>query len=232
MKKDIMFYYMELVEFLGIVLGPSYEIVLYDLRRDKKSIIAISNAHLSGRTIDTPLSQSEINNLLNSVDNEVSYKANYSKTGQHNKLFRASTLYIRNEKEDLIGLLCINFDGTNFKSLASQLMSLVHPNELIPADFFQRMDDIKLNLPTESSMESENLGDTIEEITQDVLNNVLKNEVPLDRLTRKERIEIVEELNNRGIFMLKGSVQHVAQLLHSSEATIYRYLNKINSEEE
>ena len=29
--------------------------------------------------------------------------------------------------------------------------------------------------------------------------------------------------------MLKGAVTYIAKLLHSSEATIYRYLNDINS---
>ena len=36
-------------------------------------------------------------------------------------------------------------------------------------------------------------------------------------------------LNRKGGFLLKGSVSHVAQTLHSSEASIYRYLGKLNN---
>jgi len=36
-------------------------------------------------------------------------------------------------------------------------------------------------------------------------------------------------LNRKGVFLLKGSVSYVAKELHSSEASIYRYLGKLNS---
>ncbi len=224
MKKDIMFYYMELVEFLGVVLGPSYEIILYDLRREDKSVIAISNGHISGRNIDSSFDD-DINQLLDNKNEEV-YKANYKKP-EKDKTLRASTLFIKNEYDEVVGLLCINFDDTNFKGLASQLMSLVHPNDLIPKNFFQKMDEVNLNLPSIASKDPENVEDTIDEIIGSVLNSLIKNDIPLDRLNKAERVSIVQELNNRGVFMLKGSVQYVADLLHSSEATIYRYLSKM-----
>ena len=41
--------------------------------------------------------------------------------------------------------------------------------------------------------------------------------------------EIMDILNRKGVFLLKGSVSHVAQTLHSSEASIYRYLGKLNN---
>ena len=64
MGKDIMLYYMKLVEFLGVVLGPSYEIVLYDLRREDKSIIAIANGHISGRSVGAPLTESALRSIV------------------------------------------------------------------------------------------------------------------------------------------------------------------------
>jgi predicted transcriptional regulator YheO len=51
MDKDIMLYYVKLVEFLGVVLGPSWEVVLYDLRRDEKNVIAIANGHVLLKTL-------------------------------------------------------------------------------------------------------------------------------------------------------------------------------------
>ena len=38
-----------------------------------------------------------------------------------------------------------------------------------------------------------------------------------------------EILDRKGVFLLKGSVSFVAKELHSSEASIYRYLGKLNS---
>ena len=44
-----------------------------------------------------------------------------------------------------------------------------------------------------------------------------------------EKMEIMEILDRKGVFLLKGSVSFVAKELHSSEASIYRYLGKLNS---
>ena len=43
------------------------------------------------------------------------------------------------------------------------------------------------------------------------------------------QVDIIDILNRKGVFLLKGSVSHVAQTLHSSEASIYRYLGKLNN---
>ena len=43
------------------------------------------------------------------------------------------------------------------------------------------------------------------------------------------RLDVADILNRKGVFLLKGSVSHVAQTLHSSEASIYRYLGKLNN---
>ena len=41
--------YMKLTEFLGLTLGPDYEVALHDLTNKDRSIIAIANNHISGR---------------------------------------------------------------------------------------------------------------------------------------------------------------------------------------
>ena len=46
-------------------------------------------------------------------------------------------------------------------------------------------------------------------------------------LTMDEKIRIVEDLQQAGIFYMKGAVSEVAAQLGSSEATIYRYLSKL-----
>ena len=43
--------YMKLTEFLGLTLGPDYEVALHDLTNKDRSIIAIANNYISGREI-------------------------------------------------------------------------------------------------------------------------------------------------------------------------------------
>ncbi len=94
MDKDIMLYYVKLVEFLGVVLGPSWEVVLYDLRRDEKNVIAIANGHVSGRSVGAPLTENALKVLYNKEYNNIDYKANYNSVSKNN-ILRTSALYIK-----------------------------------------------------------------------------------------------------------------------------------------
>ena len=66
--------------------------------------------------------------------------------------------------------------------------------------------------------------------TANIVSSVVANyPVEVDRLTQDEKMDIMETLSRKGVFLLKGSVSYVAKELHSSEASIYRYLGKLNS---
>ena len=69
----------------------------------------------------------------------------------------------------------------------------------------------------------------MEEVVYGICNQVLSEAtVPVDRLSQDEKIAIVEKLDGKGVFLFKGAVALVAGRLQTSEATIYRYLSKIN----
>ena len=67
---------------------------------------------------------------------------------------------------------------------------------------------------------------TVPSIVSEVVSNY---PVPVELLTQDEKMEIMATLNRKGVFLLKGSVSYVAKELHSSEASIYRYLDKLNN---
>lgn len=51
--------------------------------------------------------------------------------------------------------------------------------------------------------------------------------VPIEDLSKEDKITIVTELNNEGIFLLKGTVGKVAHSLNISEPTVYKYLQQL-----
>ena len=55
--------------------------------------------------------------------------------------------------------------------------------------------------------------------------------VTADRLTPDERMQIIASLENGGIFLLKGAVKDVADALHCSQASVYRYLSQIKKDD-
>ena len=66
----------------------------------------------------------------------------------------------------------------------------------------------------------------------EIINQVLEesairfNSSP-NRLTAHEKLSVIREMDNRGVFLAKGSVMEVAEKLGSSKATIYRYLHQL-----
>ncbi len=52
---------------------------------------------------------------------------------------------------------------------------------------------------------------------------------PVNRLNQEERKDIVEKLNEQGLFQLKGAISFVAKQFSCSTATVYRYLSEISS---
>ena len=73
-----------------------------------------------------------------------------------------------------------------------------------------------------------NAGDAIESMIDKRL-----AEYPVEpkRLSMKERIQVSHDLNEDGLFLLKGGISALAERLEVSEPTVYRYLQRIRREE-
>lgn len=222
MVKNIMLDYIELVEFLGKVLGPDYEIVLFDLRNNKNEIIALSNGRISERSIGDPITE-HIQSKIDDREYERSdYIVNYRGIVRGNKFIRCSTKFITDDEDKLIGILCVNFDDTRFEKISSEILKLCHPDSLVERIKFERIDDSSILESTES------LDLSIFDIANKIINNILSNiDTPIEKLNMDSKINIVSTLNSKGIFELKSSIPLVASKLKISEATLYRYINNL-----
>ena len=135
-------------------------------------------------------------------------------------------MFIKDENEELVGMLCINFDDKMYVDISNQILKLCHPDELIEQNnTYESVSSIV--------DDAESFSGSIAEVTTTALNKVSSdNNIPIDRLTQDERLHVVDILNQKGIFMLKGAVSEVAKQLHCSEPSIYRYLSKLNKDKE
>lgn len=222
MAKNIMLDYVELVEFLGEVLGPDYEIVLFDLRNNKNEIIALSNGKISERNIGDPITDHIQAKIDIKEYEKTDYITNYRGIVRGNKFIRCSTKYIKDENDELIGLLCVNFDDTRFEKISSEILKLCHPDALVESIKFEKIDDSLILEP------SENLDLSIFDIAIKLINNVLASiDTPIDDLNKDDKINIVSTLYHKGIFELKSSIPIVSNKLKISEATLYRYINNL-----
>ncbi|SDL46083.1 Predicted transcriptional regulator YheO, contains PAS and DNA-binding HTH domains [Clostridium cochlearium] len=225
MKEYMLKQYSILVEFLGKVLGPDYEIVLHDLTDKTSSVVAIANGHVSGRSIGAPLTNLGLKTIAMGNYKNSDYLINYNGASRNNRVLRSSTMFIKDENEEIVAMLCINFDDSKYITLSEEILKLCHPNDLmLENSTYDSVNSILNDVP-------ENFSESISEVTETVLNKVLADEnIPIDRLTQDERLNIVDILNQKGVFMLKGAVSEVANQLQCSEPSIYRYLSIINKD--
>ncbi len=213
--------YIILAEFLGKTLGPEYEIVLHDINGDEHSIAAIFNGSISGRSMDGPQADQTFKYIKDQTISKNDYIINQKGVENNNKVVRSSSLFIKDENNKLSGMLCINFNGSKYINLAKQILKMTGmENASIENEYLNNSISI-----------IENISSSISEATDNAVKSSLENSfMPVDRLNQEEKIEIVRDLESKGVFMLKGAVSEVAEKLSVSEATLYRYIRIVSNE--
>ncbi|SKA82572.1 helix-turn-helix transcriptional regulator [Desulfobaculum bizertense] len=211
--------YIPLVDFLGNFLGKDCEVVLHDTSRVERSVLAIANGHISGRTVGAPLTDLALSIVREKKYVDSTYIMEYDTVSRDGKRLHSATYFIKDPEGELLGMICLNMDVTKqFK--ARELLNLVIGNGGYERVFAPED-------PVDHVGQAESFHDNIEELTENIIQAVISQySIPADRLTSEEKLEIVGELNRRGVFLIKGSVSVVAKYLASSEATVYRYMQK------
>jgi len=223
MDREMKRHYTLLVDFLGKILGPDYEVALHELLDDSNEIIAIANGELTGRHLGSPLSNKMLEFLTSRLYETQDYVLRFESTSVTGKKLCSNSLFIKDPHGRLVGLLCINFDSSRYRELSARVMdlcgSLLTPGA--PSGTHLIVENDEHTYPS-----------SIAGATASIVSSVIADyPVPVDRLTQDEKMEIMDALNRKGVFLLKGSVSHVARELHSSEASIYRYLGKLNNKD-
>jgi predicted transcriptional regulator YheO len=201
-----------MVEFLGEACGGTCEVVLQDLRPGKMCVVAIANGHISGRSVGAPLTDLALRLIAQEVWKTTDHICNYEGKTRDSRILHSSTFFIKNEGK-LLGMLSVNVDVSQYTRISDDILRLAG---LSPAAF----------QPSAAGIQTENFYNNMEEIIKSVFKE-LKVEGASERLSQADRLVIIERLMDRGIFLLRGSVNSVAQKLQCSEASLYRYISMI-----
>lgn len=221
MTHDQLHYFTKLTKFLGTALGPDYEVALHDMANNDGALVAIANNYISGRKLGDPL----FDNAMKMVEDrryEIDdYVEHYYTMTQHGKVLRSSSMFIKDEYGQLVGILCINFDDNRYHDISQKIMELCHPDAYVEANFV-----FDKNLVPDKLIGDVKLNTTSSEITvSGELREIFKkHHLNPTRLTFDDKMLIVTELNNKGVFLIKNAVKDVAKAINSSPASVYRYL--------
>lgn len=232
MRSNNLQQYVTIVEFLGKTLGPDYEVVLQDLNPEHQAIVAIVNGHISGRRVGGPLTDASLQMLSSRAYESSDFLCNYRGIAGNGRVLRSSTLFIKNEEGDPIGFLCINFDDSRFAELNNKLLNTIHPDFFLtqhgPVEHFDSQEPPK-NTFSSSDSTTESFSMDISSLMQKMFDDATMSlTTPIDRLNQYERKDIIERLQEQGLFQLKGAISFVAKKFSCSTATIYRYLSEIS----
>lgn len=211
MDKLILEHYKKLILFFNNVLESQYEVILYQWNQEEP--------HLKLAATSTDAETSSFHDSLEHLQKVVEenyptsdYVSDFEGARTEASSKKTSLFFIKNDDRDLIGVLCVSMDVSKYQDLSKQILALVQLN--------------KPTIPQENAQSStDNVSQNIADIITKTLGEPFNKKMSLNQQTK---VEIVRQLDVQSIFQIKGSVTEVAKQLDCSDASIYRYLNKIN----
>ena len=196
-----------LMDGLGAMLGPHYELILHDLHDlgDLTHTVVSVVGNVTGRSNGSPATNFLID-LLNRHGNEAPDSINYRNVSRTGQTLRSTTMFIRDENKRIIGSLCVNQDLSMYLEASRLLQTL---------SAFQSDDGNEVFLKDIADVKT---------AAEKVLSDYPK---PLAYQRKKDRIKQMLELNSMGFFELTDSVKILAQHFGVNQTTIYLYLREI-----
>lgn len=190
------------------VLGTRYEVILHDLSHVESSIIGIEGS-ITNRSVGAPATNFLLS-VLKKYGNDAPDTFNYKSTTSDGRILRSSTIFIR-DKGKIIGCLCINQDLTDYYVSSKLLQELI---------------------VTEPDLAESDGKETFARDINEVMESIVGAELelfnkPVAYMQKEDKLAIVQKLEEKGIFDVKGSVEYVADRLGVTNFTIYNYLKEI-----
>jgi predicted transcriptional regulator YheO len=199
----------KLVDALGQTFGKYCEIVVHDFNSPESSIIAIANGALTGREVGDTLDALGFQLLKNHPASDL---LNYRTKTKEGKELRSSSIFLRDEKGQIFGALCVNVDISGLLKAQEWFHEALGSAGTTIDERFERSVD-----------------EVLETLIQNAVSSIGKN--PAD-MTRDEKVAIVAYLETKGAFLIRYSVERVAELLGMTKYTIYNYLDEIRKKSE
>ncbi|MEE8886662.1 MAG: helix-turn-helix transcriptional regulator [Eubacteriales bacterium] len=211
MTKQETDFYRRLAHGLAVQFGPNCEIVVHELDPSHKdsSIIAIENGNVSGRKVGDGPSHIVLETLKENPE-KIEDRLAYLTRTRDGKILRSSTIYLRDNKGKVNGILSINYDISVMVAYSHEL------NTLITTDENKR----------EPATITENVSDLLEELIRQSIDLVGK---PVQMMTKDDKIKALRYLNDTGALLITKSGPRICEVFGFSKYTLYNYLEEIKN---
>lgn len=184
------------------LLHPFAEAAVHDLEEGK--IVALYNT-ISQRKVGDP---SPIKELRITTKDFPAYFSPYYKENWDGRPLKCTSISLFNKQGKPVGLICINIDVGYFqegKRLLEAFLIIKHTAEN-PIEIF---------------------GEFEKQATDLIQHYVDEKRLPLNRLNRDQKKELVHFLYKKGMFNFKKAAPFIAKKLNSSRGSIYNYIKQL-----
>lgn len=198
-----------LAKAVALQFGPNCEVVVHDLRANdpEHSIVAIENGHVSGRRIgDGPFHV--VLEALKSDTHVLQDRLAYLAKTEDGKILKSSTIYLRNDDGEVIGIFAINYDITMMVSMENALHAFTAP--------------IETSAPEQTPV-ARNVTDLLDELIEQSVSLVGK---PVALMTKDDKVKAIRFLNDSGVFLITKSGQKACTYFGISKYTLYSYIDE------
>ncbi|WP_101773360.1 helix-turn-helix transcriptional regulator [Peptostreptococcus faecalis] len=203
--------FMSFIDTLAMIIsemfGNNCEVVISDLDNPEKSILAIYNGHVTGREVGDALTTRSEELIERSKGG---HTINYKKASKKvKKEIKSSTIVTKAFGKNLS--FCINYDCDDLVGLDMKIKSFLSMGSEVYDEF--------------------DTYDSGELVQRKFLAEVEKMKKPIVGMNKQDRILLIKNLKNAGVFNIQKSVPYIAEQIGVSRYTIYNYLNEIEKNE-
>ena len=188
--------------------GPNCEVVVHDLDSNdpNSSIVAIENGPVTGRKVGDGPSHVVLEALRSGRENLTDHLSYLTRT-KDGKILKSSTIYVRDDDGEAIGIFAINYDITLMLAMEENL------KQFTATDQDQR----------EPERISRNVGDLLDELIEQSVKIVGK---PVALMTKEDKVKAIQFLNETGAFLITKSGDKVCRFFGISKYTLYSYIDE------
>lgn len=198
-------------ETIAETFGPDCEVVLHDLRSPRTSVVKVVNGHVTNRKVGQGIR--DLVGILRSPRFKNDQLTNYPLRAEKGKAVKSSTALIRDEEGEVLAAICINWDVTPLRLARNLLDEMSRTAE---ADGEEAA----------AEPQPQDVSQTLEQLIQ----NIISEYGSPNSLGKEERLRIVQFLEGRGAFLIRGAMDRVAEALGVSRYSIYKYLEELRGQ--
>jgi predicted transcriptional regulator YheO len=198
------------VKALAKTFGPDCEVLLHDASNLENSVIAIENGHVTGRKVGSPMTDLGLYFLKSDLFKDTEFIANYQTESKDGKKLKSTSIFIRDNKKKIVGFLCINYALDHLTEIRRKIDDFCAVNKDVDKNIF--------NNEEKEEIFTDNLDDLLERVFIKAREKVGK---PIEKMQKDDKLEIVRYLQKKGVFLVKGNIDKIANY------TVYNYLSEI-----